>query len=280
MEIGHFVTEIDDLRIHALQAGAGDRAVLLLHGGGMDSAALSWELLIPELSSRFRVLAPDWPGFGQSSMPDQPYQLADCTQLLKRLVDTWGIKRAAVVGISLGGGIAIDFALTFPQHIERLVLVDSYGLQRKVPWQKLSYLYVKTPYALELTWASMKNRPMVRWALKALFANKARVTPEIVEQVYAEIRKPGVGQAFAAIQRHDVTWSGVRTCFMDRLDEIQAPTLIVHGDKDTLVPLECARQAHEKVKGSRLVILKHCGHWPQRDCPEEFNRAVKDFLEE
>jgi pimeloyl-ACP methyl ester carboxylesterase len=65
---------------------------------------------------------------------------------------------------------------------------------------------------------------------------------------------------------------------MDRLGEIKAPTLIIHGDKDVLVPIECSRQAHQIIAGSKLHVLKNCGHWPQRDCPEEFNRVVKDFL--
>jgi pimeloyl-ACP methyl ester carboxylesterase len=100
----------------------------------------------------------------------------------------------------------------------------------------------------------------------------------LVEQVYSEMKKPGVGKAFAAIQKHDITWTGLRSCYMDRLGEIKAPTLIIHGDKDVLVPIECSRQAHQIIAGSKLHVLKNCGHWPQRDCPEEFNRVVKDFL--
>jgi pimeloyl-ACP methyl ester carboxylesterase len=169
MTIDHLRTEIRGLQIHALSAGSGERTVLLLHGGGLDSAQLSWELLIQQLSPDFRVLAPDWPGFGSSSKPQKPFQLQDCARLLKQLVDAWEIEHVSLVGISLGGGIAIDFALSNPDQVDRLVLVDSYGLQRKVPLHQLSYLYVQFPGALALTWASMRNRPMVRWALKMLF---------------------------------------------------------------------------------------------------------------
>jgi pimeloyl-ACP methyl ester carboxylesterase len=278
MEIQHLMTDISDLQIHTLKAGTGPETVILLHGGGIDSAWLSWELLIPELAGKYRVLAPDWPGYGKSSQPDQPYQLADCARLLEGLLDAWGVEKAALVGISLGGGIAIDFALANPDRVERLVLVDSYGLQDRTPLHQLGYMYVNFPFALEMTWASMKSRAITRWALKSLFFNDERVTPDIVDQVYAEIKKPGAGKAFAAIQKHDITWTGLRSCFMDRLHEITAPTLIIHGDHDSLVPIDCSRQAHQKIKGSQLQILKNCGHWPQRDCPDEFNQAVKQFL--
>ena len=73
-------------------------------------------------------------------------------------------------------------------------------------------------------------------------------------------------------------WSGVRTTFLDRLGEIQAPTLIVHGTLDSSVPPDCVREAHVRLPGSRLYWMEGCGHWPQRDNPAEFNRAVKSFL--
>jgi pimeloyl-ACP methyl ester carboxylesterase len=278
MKIEHIWTDVDGLNIHSLSAGKGDRVAILLHGGGMDSAWLSWELLIPVLAGDLRVLAPDWPGFGSSSTPERPYQLHDCARLLKNLMDIWGVERASLVGISLGGGIAIDFTLAHHEQVERLVLVDSYGLQRRAPLHQLSYLYVHFPLALDMTWAMMKSRPMIRWALKSLFYNDERVTPEILEQAYAEVMKPGAGKAFAAIQKYDVAWSGLRTCFMDRLGEIQVPTLVIHGANDNLVPLECARQANQRIAGSQLEIIPSCGHWPQRDSPDEFNRIVKEFL--
>jgi pimeloyl-ACP methyl ester carboxylesterase len=278
MEINQLWTDVSDLHIHALQVGRGERVVILLHGGGMDSAELSWELFIPELAASYRVYAPDWPGFGKSSTPVSPYQLNDCANLLEHLMDAWGIERASLVGISLGGGIAIDFTLHFPERVERLVLVDSYGLQRKAPFHPLSYLYVHTPLALEMTWAMLKNRMMVRWALKTLFFNDSRVTPEIEDQVFTEIMKPGAGKSFAAIQKHDVAWKGLRTCFIDQIEAIKAPTLIIHGKNDTLVPLACSQQANQKISNSSLHVIPNCGHWPQRDCPDEFNQVVLDFL--
>ncbi len=71
---------------------------------------------------------------------------------------------------------------------------------------------------------------------------------------------------------------GLRTCFMDRLNEIYIPTLIIHGSKDSLVPPGCARQAHERLPNSILHWMEGSGHWPQRDDPEQFNRIVKAFL--
>jgi len=91
---------------------------------------------------------------------------------------------------------------------------------------------------------------------------------------------PGVTRAFSDFQNAELTWDGLKTVFMDRLQEIKTKTLIIHGGKDTLVPLEVSREAHEKIQNSEFKIIAGCGHWPQRDNPEEFNQVVREFLKQ
>jgi pimeloyl-ACP methyl ester carboxylesterase len=278
MSIEHHFIEIQGIRTHYLTAGQGGSTVVLLHGGGVDCAELSWGLLIPELEQDHRVVALDWPGYGESDRPAIAYTSAFYVQFLHAFLDALSIQRASLAGISMGGMGAIGFTLQSPERVEKLVLVDSYGLQRAAPYHKLSYLFVKLPALNSLTWALMRSRTMARYSLQALLRRPGAVTPELVDQIYREIVRPDGQRAWFSWQSDEMTWQGSRTCWMDRLGEINAPTLILHGTLDTAVPADNARQAHARIRGSRLYWMEGCGHWPQRDNPTEFNQVVKEFL--
>jgi pimeloyl-ACP methyl ester carboxylesterase len=273
-------TRVKGIRTHYLSAGQvnAPSTVILLHGGGVDNARLSWELLIPELAVEHRVLTPDWPGFGESERPDIAYSSSFYIQFLQDFLDELQVQHASLAGISMGGMGVIGLALQAPQKVDKLILVDSYGLQRAAPMHFFSYLFIKVPGVNALTWAMMRNKAMTRYTLQALLRRPDSVTDELVEQLYQEILKPNADRAWMRFQNDEITRKGVRTCFMDRLGEIKSPTLIVHGTKDSAVPVENARQAHERIPGSKLIWMEGCGHWPQRDDPPEFNRVVKEFL--
>lgn len=271
---------IQNIRTHLFSAGDSGPAVLLLHGGGVDSARLSWGAAIQPISDSWRVFAPDWPGYGDSQRPDIRYNMAFFTAFLTDLLDALSLERVSLAGVSMGGGIAISFCLAHPERVEKLVLIDSYGLQGRAPMHQLSSLFVQIPLLTEMTYATLKlSRSLTRASLSSIFANpKTAMTDELVDLVYAEVQKPHTGRAFHSFQMDEVGWDGLRSVFMDRLGEIQAPTLIIHGEVDNLVPLECSKQAQQRIHGSCLEILPDCGHWPQRENPELFNRLLKEFL--
>jgi len=275
----NYVT-VRNIKTHYLKAGVGDSVVVLLHGGGLDNARLSWGLLIPELAKNHLVIAPDLPGYGQTDKPDVIYDLAYYNQFFPEFMDALGIKQANLVGISMGGAISIGYALLHPERINRLILVDSYGLQRKTAFHQLSFLFVNIPGVRSLTYWLIKSRPMVRYSLKMILKRSGSVTDELVEKVYEQLLIPGVTRAFSDFQNAELTWDGLKTVYMDRLQEIKAKTLIIHGGKDSLVPMEVSREAHEKIQNSEFKIMAGCGHWPQRDNPEEFNQVVREFLKQ
>ncbi len=239
---------------------------------------LSWELLIPVLAEKMRVIAPDMPGYGQSDKPDVVYDLDFYGEYFPQFIDALDINQTDLVGISMGGAVSLGYTLQYPEKVSKLVLVDSYGLQRKTPFHKLSYLFVNIPGVRALSYWSIKSRPMIRYSLKMILKRPGSVTDELVEKVYQQLLIPGVTRAFSDFQNAELTWDGLKTVYMDRLGEIKAKTLIIHGEKDTLVPLEASREAHELIRDSELKIMSGCGHWPQRDNPEEFNQVVSEFL--
>jgi pimeloyl-ACP methyl ester carboxylesterase len=271
--------EVDGLRVRCLTAGAGGPPTLLLHGGGFDSADFSYGPIVGPLSRGRRVFAPDWPGYGGSDRPDLDYDLAYYVDFLECLMDTLRLTRAALIGLSMGGGAALGFALRFPDRVERLVLVDSYGLGREIPRGRLGYFLARTPLAADLIYALMRrSRRILRWGLLSVVHDRRVVTDGLIEQARGLLGEPGSGRAFRSFRHNEVLWDGLRTDFSDRLAAITAPTLIIHGAHDPAVPVAWARRAHKRLPNSELRVFDACGHWPPRERPEEFNRVVDDFL--
>jgi pimeloyl-ACP methyl ester carboxylesterase len=271
--------EVDGLRVRCLTAGAGGPPTLLLHGGGFDSAEFSYGRVVGPLSRGRRVFAPDWPGFGGSDKPDLDYDLAYYVDFLDHLMDALGLARAALIGISMGGGAALGFALNKPERVEKLVLVDSYGLGREIPRGRLGYFLARTPLVADLIYALMRrSRRILRLGLLSIVHDRRTVTDDLTEEAHALLSEPDSGRAFRSFRANEVRWDGLRTDFSDRLGEITAPTLIIHGAHDRAVPVAWARRAHRRLPNSELRVFHGCGHWPPRECPEEFNRVVEDFL--
>jgi pimeloyl-ACP methyl ester carboxylesterase len=256
--------------------------VVLLHGGGTDSALLSWRVMIPDLAAAgFRVLAPDWPGYGASPAPAQPFNQALLIGTLHALMDAWGLERAALAGVSMGGGAALGMALQYPERVERLTLIGAYGLQDRAPAHAFSTLYVRLPLVNELTWWTYRaSRRVVRETLRTIIRNPASLTEELVDEVCAAVQSPDGLRTFAQWQRDEVRPGGLKTCYMPRLSEVRAPVLLIHGTHDIGVPVRFAREAAQRLPNARLMIVEGAGHWTQRDAPAEVNAAVAAFLGE
>ncbi len=272
--------DIDGMRIHYLKAGTSGSPLLLLHGAGLDSATLSWNEVIGPLATHHRVFAPDLPGYGKSSRPDISYTIDFYVTFVKHLLDALHLEKVTLLGLSMGGAIALALTLHSPKRIEKLVLVDTYGIQDQAAAHKLSYLYVHLPFLDEFSyWLIGRNRALIRWSLLAgLIYNPANLSPALVEQVYQAARQPAAGKAFISLQRNDIRWNSLSSDFRAHLAEITIPTLILHGAEDTAVPLSYAQRAHALIENSQLYIMQKCKHWPQRENPAEFTRVVTSFL--
>lgn len=230
--------EVDGVRVRYLVAGEGP-PVVLLHGGGVDSAELSWRETVPALAEKYTVYAPDWPGYGGSEYPDAPPATEWYAGVLDGFLDRLGLDAATLVGISMGGGTALSLALDRPERVSRLVLVDSLGLGGRVPGGYLGYLFTRLPYVSELAWGLL-GRSRRLWALsfRGIVGDPSAVTPGLVDDVERAGSRPNAGRAFRAFQRAEVGPTGLRTNFVDRLPDLRVPTLLVHGEADPSVPVE------------------------------------------
>lgn len=250
--------------------------VLLLHGGGADSAELSWGAVGPALAQAgHRVIAPDHPGFGRSARAAWPLTQDDLVRHVGELVDGLGLTGYAIGGLSLGGGITLGHLLAQPGRARGAMLLGCYGLMPRLADGPVgaathlsSFVLLRTGLLSALTRSYMRDRTAMERGLRDLVRDPSSRTPELVDAVLAEAAS-GTGTAvFGEWQRDQVLWNRLRTVYTDRLDSIRTPTLLVHGDHDRGVPLARIRAAAARLPDAQLVTVPGAGHWVQRDRPD------------
>lgn len=259
--------------VRYLAAGEGP-PVVLLHGIGIDSASISWRHTIPALAENRRVYALDFPGHGGSDRPRVRYTHEYFTDVLESFLSALDLEGAPLVGISMGGCVALEYALE--HDVERLALVDSYGLGRDAPWRPAASTLLRIPGAYRGWWRAIgASRRAVRSHLRRLTAG--RPGDDLVDDVYRTVQDRSGVRAVSSWQRSEFGFRGLKTCHRDRLDELDRPSLFVHGAEDPLVPASWSERAAAEADGD-LAVLDGCGHWPTREAPERFNGALTSFL--
>jgi len=258
-------------------AGKGP-LLLLVHG--MAGSSETWRYVMPALAKRFTVLAPDLLGQGQSDKPRGDYSLGAHANTLRDLLEALGQRRATVVGQSLGGGVAMQFAYQFPERCERLVLVNSGGLGREVT----VLLRMLTVPGFESAFPLFCG-PLLRdaSALVATWLGRAGIRSTAASREiwrsYASLADAENRRAFFRSLHHVIDVSGQAVSALGRLHRAaHLPTLIVWGAEDRIIPVRHAVGAHKIMLGSRLEIFDGVGHYPHCEAPERFVAAVVDFM--
>jgi pimeloyl-ACP methyl ester carboxylesterase len=269
---------LDGDRVSYRIAGKGP-LLLLVHG--MAGSSLTWRHVMPALSTRFTVLAPDLLGQGQSDKPRGEYSLGAHANTLRDLLDALGYERATLIGQSLGGGVAMQFAYQFLERCERLVLVDSGGLGREVTL----YLRMLTLPGFEYVFPLFCT-PALRDAGERIATWLARAgvrsTPagQEIWRSYASLADAASRRAFFRSLRAVIDFSGQALSALERLHRAaQLPTLIVWGARDPFIPVSHAVAAHEAIPGSRLEIFERVGHYPHCEAPARFVEVLIDFID-
>jgi len=271
--------EVDGLQLHYLSAGSGRTPVLLLHGGVVDAASLSWGATIGPLAADRRVVALDLAGYGNSARPDASYSTAFHVDVVAAVVERLGFDAVDVVGVSLGGGVGLGYALREPERVRKLALVDSYGLGRELSNGWATYALSRLPKLNELSLSILRrNRLLAKQSLRGIVADVGSLSRHVIDEYYRLLQHPQAGKAYRRWRRHEVQRSGFRTDYSHRLDDVAAPTLLVHGADDPVFPARWSRNAAASVPDSRLEVLSNCGHWPPRERTAAFNELLGGFL--
>jgi len=268
--------ELHGHRVSYRRAGSGP-ALLLLHG--ITDSSATWEGVAPALADHFTLIAPDLLGHGESATPRGDYSLGAHASGVRDVLTALGIERVTVVGHSLGGGIAMQFAYQFPERTERLVLVSSGGLGREVHLLLRAAALPGADYVLPaLTSAGLLTvGRSVGGVLKRL-----RLAPgedmQVLAQGFASLDNAGSRQAFLHTVRAVIEPSGQRVSAQDRLSLAGLlPSLIVWGERDSIIPVEHGADAHEAMPGSRFEVFPDAGHMPHDADPERFAELLIDF---
>jgi pimeloyl-ACP methyl ester carboxylesterase len=264
--------------VNCVEAGSGP-VLLLIHG--IAGSIGNWQQAIGPLARHHTVIAPDLPGHGASAPGAGDYSLGALAAGLRDLLVVLGHERATLVGHSLGGGIAMQFAYQFPEITERLVLVSSGGLGPEVsPVLRAAALPGAGLFIAATAAAGRSAGPVLARGLAAV---GLRPTTDIAEVArgYASLADPDRRAAFLATLRSVIGVGGQRVYAGDRLYLAGGiPVLIIWGARDPIIPVRHGQRAHQAIPGSRLEIFDQAGHLPQLEAPGRFVAVLERFLEQ
>ena len=249
--------------------------VILIHGLG--ASAEIWMHNVYALAKHHRIYVLDLAGFGMSEKPPPAFTLLDYVRFIDNFMIALNIEHASLIGQSLGGGIALQYALQFPQKVDKIVLADCAGFGREVRW---TLRLMSLPFVGELV--SRPTRTYVALFFKYAVYNPKTITEDFIDIYYKYFTQPGSQAFLLKIVRMSVDVFGAKeeilNPVLENLHNIKQPAMIIWGENDGVFPLKHAYSGKERISDSRLCVMKQCGHIPNFEKPEDFNRLVLDFL--
>lgn len=249
------------------------RPVVLIHG--ISSNWQNWLEQLPRLAAEgCRAIALDLPGFGCSELPEEEISMPGYGRLVDALCDELDLGPVSLVGHSMGGFIAAETAISFPDRVERLVLVGAAGIShvdmRRAPLSVIGRLYplLVARQLIQTRWVA--RRPLTRHAvLSTIFRHPGRIRAELVFEIVRGAGSDGFPAALVAIGDHDIR---------ARLPEVRCPTLVVWGSDDLLAPVADADEYARLIPDVRKVVMNDTGHMINSEHPEAFNRLLLGFV--
>jgi pimeloyl-ACP methyl ester carboxylesterase len=250
--------KIDGLNIHYYTAGEGE-PLLVIHGGAGD--ARSWWSNIQNLSQKYRVYAPDLPGYGTSQPMEGNYYIPEFSDFINKFTKFLKLDKFSVIGHSMGGGIALDYVLKFPSKVKKLILVSSLGLGREVAlWLRL----ISLPAVIKVLGSLVGNTiKLIGWLLKQ-YNPLELVLP--ISPVFVRI-----GTSIANIHQQSFVLEKY-------LSKIKIPTMLIWGGRDPVVPVKTAYRAVKEFPNARLLVFKHSGHNVHREQLKNVTRLIYEFI--
>jgi 4,5:9,10-diseco-3-hydroxy-5,9,17-trioxoandrosta-1(10),2-diene-4-oate hydrolase len=264
-----------DFRVHYHEAGSGP-TLILLHGSGPGVSGWSnFKGNLPVFAKQFRTIVMDMPGFGLTPAVEwtRPYPKV-AFEAVRELMDELEIDKASVLGNSMGGAVAFELALAYPERVDRMVLMGPGGIA--------AMLFAPQPSEGGKRLTEFLNHPtrenMVAW-VDCMVANKAVVSEELIDERLTNALKPGVVETTAGIF---ATFADPR--FKDDVpswafaSRVETPTLITWGRDDRMVPFDMGLFGFRQMPNAELHAFSKCGHWAQVERKSDFERLVVDFL--
>ena len=272
--------EVNDVNVHYKEAGTGETTFILLHGFG--GSTFSWREVMDDFSQNGRVIAYDRPAFGLTERPmpedwvENPYGIKANIELLRGLLDEFGIDKVALVGNSAGGGVSGAFALEYPERVDALILVDpgvGGGRGPQFP-----------AWALPLMWT-----PQMRHLGPLMMRDYQETLPNTIEREWYDTNKltDEVRQEYLKLLQieewdrafYELTFAPAYPELRPLLPQLTVPVFIVAGREDRLIRAFYFEAIATEIPNAQLTLIPQCGHIPQEECPIQFMEAVLRYLE-
>ena len=269
--------EVQGIEGNYIDVGSGDQEpVVLVHGLG--GQWQNWLENIPRLAQDRRVIAMDLPGFGLTPEPDRArISIPWYGGWVNGLCDELGLDKIELVGNSMGGYIAAEVAIQYPERVSRLVLVSAAGISSAEVMHAPILTFGRVATALATNTVARHRRLAARAITRHMSLLLVARHPRLLradfayEGFFKGAGKPGFDDALRASLDYD---------FRDRLPDVKVPTLIVWGEKDSIIPVRDADEFERLIEDSRKVVMKDCGHIPMAERPNAFNDVLTEFLAE
>lgn len=268
-----FLNLPDGARAHVRDRGPKDAPVLVLVHGS-NASLFTWEPWAARLDNTYRVVTFDLPGHGLTgAVPDHDYSEEGMVKFTLEVADKLGIRKFAIAGNSMGGGVAARLAEEHPDRVGALILVDAGGMPTpegsSVPF---AFKYGRTP-GIRWLLLHVTPRSLVTDGLGKAIVHKQIINDRMIDQYWDFARMEGAREATA--ERFALPWDSY---VHDHIGDIRAPTLILWGEKDGLIPVVGAHEFHDAIRGSKLIIYPNTGHIPQEEVADQSAAAVRAFL--
>jgi pimeloyl-ACP methyl ester carboxylesterase len=266
--------EVEGKRINYVDIGSGEGPPLVfIHG--LSGTWQNWLENLPYFAQKRRCIAMDLPGFGYSDMPAEKISISGYARQVDALCEQLGLGECVVVGNSMGGFVAAELEIQYPKRVERACLVAAAGISITNLRRRPVLTGARVIGALTASSAAQNRaivaRPRLRWFFtNFVFRHPSRIAPDLMYEQVRGAGKKGFVDAMDALTSYD---------FRDRLTEIQAPTLIIWGEHDMLVPVKDAHEFERLIPQSRTVILDDTGHVPMLERPAKFNELLEELIE-
>jgi pimeloyl-ACP methyl ester carboxylesterase len=257
--------------MHYEEQGEGD-PVILIHGLTMDH--VGWSFQFQAFSAQHRVIVFDNRGVGRTDSPEEPFTTKTMADDVAGLMDVLGIQKAHLVGLSLGGMVAQQFALSHPERLDRLVLAATAAHPSGGAPRSAHIVENLLTMSTEGVGLEERTRMFMTWAFTAEFfedPKQAQLMVNLVTSAPHPQSSEGLAGQIAAVKEHDTR---------EQLAGIKAPTLVLVGEEDLLLPVRLSRELAESIQGARLLVVEGAGHLFCIEHPGEFNRAVLKFFQE
>lgn len=260
--------DVDGMNVHYKDEGKGP-VLVLLHGTA--SSLQTWDGWVREMKGNYRIIRMDLPAFGLTGPnADNDYNYSTYVQFLHDFLQKMHVDSFALAGNSLGGGIAWDYALHYPQQVKQLILIDAAGYPRTTPIP-LAFKIGRTPILKNLM-RIVSPRSLYIKSIKDVYYNDSLVTDSLIDRYYDLSLRPGNREALVA--RMNLSFN----IPYDSLGKIKCPTLIMWGKHDAWIPLADGHRFDKDIPNSYLITYENAGHVPMEEVPVQTSRDAQGFL--